>query len=67
MNAEQMEKAYYGKNYEYIMKSSKEDVEMMKKMFLKKYSNADMSKFEFFANFDKNGNFIGAEIFFKNN
>ena len=40
---------------------------MMKKQFLKKYPNTDMAKFEFFANFDKNGNFIDSEIFFKNN
>ena len=26
-----------------------------------------MTKFEFFANFDKNGNFLGSQIFFKNN
>ena len=35
MNAENYEKAYYGKNYEYVMKNSK-DVDMMKKNFLKK-------------------------------
>ena len=40
---------------------------MMKQQFLKKYPNADMSKFDFFANFDKNGNFIDVKIFFKNN
>ena len=26
-----------------------------------------MNKLEFFANFDKNGNFIDSEIYFKNN
>ena len=67
MNVEDYEKAYYGKNYEYVMKNSKQDVDMMKKNFLKKYPNADMTKFEFFANFDRNGNFLGSQIFFKNN
>ena len=65
--AEEMERKYYGKNYDYVMKNSAEDVKEMKKQFLKKYPNADMTKFEFFANFDKNGTFIDSEIFFKNN
>ena len=31
--AAKVEKAYYGKNYEYVMKNSKQDVDMMKKQF----------------------------------
>ena len=67
MNSEQAEHDYHGKNYDYVMKNSKEDVKEMEKQFLKKYPNADMSKFEFYGNFDKNGNFIDAPIYFKNN
>ena len=33
MNAEDYEKAYYGKNYDYVMKNSAEDVKQMKKIF----------------------------------
>ena len=67
MSSVDVEKNYYGKIYDYVKQNSAEDVAMMKKQFLKKYPNADMSKFEFYANFHKNGNFIDAEIYFKNN
>ena len=39
----------------------------MKKQFKKKYPYADMSKFDFESDFDKNGNFQGSNIYFKNN
>ena len=33
----------------------------------KKYPYADMSKFDFESDFDKNGNYINSYIYFKNN
>ena len=57
---------YYGKNYDYVMKNIK-DVELEKKYLKKKYPYADMSKFDFEADFDKNAVFQGYHIWFKNN
>ena len=58
------EKNYDGKNYEYVKFNSAEDVAIMKKQFFKKYPNAHMSRFEFYANFDKNRSFIDPKIYF---
>ena len=49
------------------MKNIKEDVELEKKYFKKKYPYADMSRFTFEADFDKNAVFQGYHIWFKNN
>ena len=64
---EEFERKYYGKNYDYVMKNIKEDVELEKKYFKKKYPYADMSRFTFEADFDKNAVFQGYHIWFKNN
>ena len=61
------DKEYYGKNYDYVMKNIKEDVELLKKFLKKKYPYADMSKFSFEADFDKNATFQGYHVWFKNN
>ena len=45
------ENAYYGKNYEYVMKNSKEDVDMMKKKFLKKISKCRHVQVRMFCKF----------------
>ena len=66
-STEEYERKYYGKNYDYVMKNIKEDVELEKKYFKKKYPYADMSKFTFEADFDKNAVFQGYHIWFKNN
>ena len=58
---------YYGKSYNYVMKNIKEDVALLKKFFKKKYPYADMSKFSFEADFNKDGVFQGYHVWFKNN
>ena len=42
-STKEMERKYYGKNYDYVMKNIKEDVKLEKKYFKKKYPYADIS------------------------
>ena len=42
-----MEKEYYGKNYEKAMENIRKEQGKMRADFLKRYPNADISKFQF--------------------
>ena len=61
------EKKFYGKNYDFVMKEEKIVDKKLKDNFLKKYPYADLSKFNFKSDFDKDGSFSGAKIYFINN
>ena len=60
--SEVIERKYYWKNYDNVMKNTKEDVELEKNYFRKKYLYADMLRFTFKADFDKNAVFQGYNI-----
>ena len=57
---------YYGKNYDKAMENAKEERAKMKEEFLKKYPNADLSKFEFDVDLNQDGTIDSTSIFFKN-
>ena len=57
---------YYGKNYDKAMKTAKQVKIRMKNDFLKKYPNADLSKFDFEVYLNQNGTLDSTNIFFKN-
>ena len=48
-------KDYYGKNYEKAMENAKKKRAEIRSEFIKKYPNADLSKFEFDVDLNKDG------------
>ena len=61
-----MEKEYYGKNYDKAMENIRKEQSRMRADFLKKYPNADISKFEFDVTLKRNGDVDSTAIYFKN-
>ena len=61
-----MEKEYYGKNYDKAMENIRKEQSKMRADFLKKYPNADISKFEFDVTLKRNGDVDSTAIYFKN-
>ena len=64
---EQLLKNYYGKNYEKAMENSKRKRAEMRANFLKRYTNADLSKFQFEVDLKKDSSIESTSIYFKNN
>ena len=61
------ERKYYGKNYDYVINERKVLDKKFKDYFLKKYPYADMSKFYFEHDINKDGSWEKTIIYFKNN
>ena len=66
MSVEAFERAYYGKNYDKVISEGKKEREKLKADFLKKYPNADISKFEFNAYYNQDNTLESTSIYFKN-
>ena len=66
-NVDDFEKKYYGKNYSFVKKEEKILDKKFKEFFWKKYPNADMSKFYFQHDFNKEGSWEKTTTYFKNN
>ena len=64
---EQLLKNYYGKNYEKAMENSKRKRAEMRANFLKRYPNADLSKFQLEVDLKKDGSIESTSISFKHN
>ena len=63
---EQLLKKYYGKNYDKAMANAKEERIRIRNNFIKKYSNADLSKFEFDVDLNQDGIINSTSMYFKN-
>ena len=59
-------KKYYGDNYDKAMENSRKEKLKMKANFIKKYPNADLTKFEFVVSMKRNGDIDSTAIYFKN-
>ena len=59
-------KKYYGKNYEKAMENFKKKEAQIRSEFLKKYPKADLSKFDFEVDLNKDGTVQSTSIYFKN-
>ena len=59
-------KQYYGTNYDKAIENAKSKRAEMKSEFLKKYPNADLSKFDFEVDLNKDGTVQSTSIYFKN-
>ena len=64
---EKAEKKYYGKNYDFVVNERKILDKKFKENFLKKYPYADMSKFYFEHDINKDGSWEKTITYFKNN
>ena len=61
------EREFYGKNYDYVKNERKVLDKMFRKDFMKKYPYADMSKFYFEHDINKDGSWEKTTTYFKNN
>ena len=62
-----IEREYYGKNYDYVVNERKILDKKFQDYFKKKYPYADMSKFYFQHDINKDGSWEKTTIYFKNN
>ena len=67
MTTEVLEKKYYGDQYDFVMNERKILDKKFKKNFLKKYPYADMSRFYFEHDINKDGSWEKTTTYFKNN
>ena len=58
-------KNYYGDNYDKAMENSRRERLKMRANFIKKYPNADLTKFEFVVSLKRNGDVDSTAIYFK--
>ena len=63
---ENLYKKYYGDSYNKAMENSQKEKLKMKANFIKKYQNADISKFKFVVSMKRNGDVDSAATYFKN-
>ena len=57
---------YYGKNYDKAMENAKKKRAEIRADFIKKYPNADLSKFDFEVHINQDGTVGSTAIYFKN-
>ena len=63
---DQILRNFYGKNYDKAMENAKKKRAEIKADFIKKYPNADLSKFDFEVDIKKDGTVGSTAIYFKN-
>ena len=66
MSVEDVEKKYFGKNYDFVVNERKVLDKQFKEYFLKKYPYADMTKFYFEHDIKKDGSWEKTITYFKN-
>ena len=67
MTNEEYEKKYFGKNYDFVVNERKVLDKKFKEYFLKKYPYADITKFYFEHDINKDGSWEKTTTYFKNN